>query len=102
MKVETEIKLTPDILAKIFINWGDDEQALFINLVGKHFKESDFDAELQCCYISEHIKKEGKDFIYTLANFVKVQKFDTGSPHFNMLSATYEGSLHNNKGLKHE
>ncbi len=97
MKTEIDINLTPDLLAKMYIGWGNDEQAEFINLIGKHFKKADFDSEYQCCHVADHINKDGKDFLYTLSNFVKVQKFETSSPHFHMLATTYDGSLHNNK-----
>jgi len=90
MKKEIEINLTSNQLAEIFINWGNDEQARFINLIGEHFKQADFNAELQCCYISDEITKYGKNFIYTLANFLKVQKFKDSSPRFEMLINTYE------------
>ena len=91
MKQEIEIALTPDQLAEIFIHWGNDEQAEFINLIGEHFKKADFNAELQCCYMSDDIEKLGKDFIYTLANFLKVQKFTSKSPHYDRLINTYAG-----------
>ena len=90
MKQEIEINLSPDELAEMFIGWGDDDQAEFFNLIGKHFKQADFDAELQCCYMSDRIDKNGKDLIYTLANFIKVQKFTDKSPHFDRLINTYE------------
>jgi hypothetical protein len=73
MKTEIEIDVTPAQLAEMFIHWGNDDQAKFINLVGEHFKKADFDAEMQCCYIAEFITKPGKDFLFTLANFVKVR-----------------------------
>jgi len=91
LKKEIEISMTPDDLAELFIGWGSDEQAKFINLIGEHFKKADFDTELQCCYVSDDITKLGKDFIYTLANFLKVQKFKDSSPHFNRLINTYDG-----------
>jgi len=90
IKKEVKTKLTPDDLAEIFISWGDDEQGEFINLIGKHFKEADFDAELQCCYVSDRINKLGRDFIYTMANFIKTQKFKDTSPHYNRLINTYD------------
>jgi len=69
--INVELNLTPDQLAEVFINWGSDEQANFFNLIGKHFKECDFNAELQCCYLADDINKHGKDFIFTVSNFVK-------------------------------
>jgi len=89
MKTTTEINLTPNQLAECFINWGSDEQGKFINLIGKHFKECDFNSNLQICYMSDHIDKYGKDFLYTISNFVKVQKFDSTSKHFNHLIESY-------------
>ena len=89
IKKEVEINLTANDLAEQFISWGDDQQGEFINLIGKHFKESDFNAELQVCYMSNRINKDGKYFIYTLANFVKVQKFTDKSKHFDMLLNSY-------------
>ncbi len=93
MDYETTIKivLTSDQLAEVFIGWGNDEQAEFFNLIGQHFKEADFNAELQCCYISDDINKAGKDFIYTLANFIKVHKLPPNSPKINMLINSYDG-----------
>ena len=89
-EIKSKIKITPEQLAEVFISWGDDEQAEFINLIGQSFKKADFDAELQCCYMSDRITKHGKDFIYTLANFLKVQKFTDKSPHFDRLINTFE------------
>lgn len=93
MEYETNIKvvLTPYQLAEIYIGWCDNEQAEFINLIGQHFKSAKFDAELQCCYLSDHIDKNGKDFIYTLANFIKVQKLPSNSPKINILINSYNG-----------
>jgi len=90
-KKEIEINTSPKDLAGVFINWGSDEQANFINLVGELFKKADFNAELQCCYVSDNITKFGRDFIYTMANFIKVKKFKDTSPHFNRLINTYDG-----------
>lgn len=88
MKTEIDIDLSIDELAEMFISWDDVKQADFISLVGKHFKKADFDSELQCCFMSKHITKFGKDFIYTLTNFLKVQKFTDKSLHYNMLINT--------------
>jgi hypothetical protein len=88
MKIETNIDLSIDKLAEMFISWDDQKQAGFINLVGKHFKQADFNAELQCCYISDHITKLGKDFIYTMTNFLKVQKFTDKSKKYDGLINT--------------
>jgi len=90
MKKEIEINMSPDELAEMFISWDDHKQADFINLIGQHFKAADFPAELQCCYITQHITKLGRDFIYTLANFLHAQKFTDKSPHYNRLIGTYE------------
>lgn len=88
MKTEIEIDLSIDELAELFIQWDDRKQAGFINLIGKHFKQADFNAELQCCHMADHIEKLGKDFIYTLTNFLKVQKITYKSGHYNMLIGT--------------
>jgi hypothetical protein len=85
MKTEIDIDLSIDELAEMFIEWDDIKQADFINKIGEHFKQADFDAELQCCYISKYITKLGKDFIYTMTNFLKVQKFTDKSGHYDML-----------------
>lgn len=89
-KKEISINLSAQTLADVFINWDSKKQSDFINLVGLSFKRADFDAELQCCYISDEITKFGKDFIYTLANFVKATKFLDSSPHFDRLITTYK------------
>ena len=60
MKTEIDVNLTSDQLAEMFICWGDDEQARFINLIGEHFKKADFNAELQCCCLANGINKLGK------------------------------------------
>jgi len=90
MKTEVDIDLTASELAEMFIGWDDYKQARFLNLVGEHFKQADFDAELQCCFISKHITKWGKDFFYTMTNFLKVQKFSDKSGHYDMLINTCE------------
>jgi hypothetical protein len=87
---KVKITMTPDELAEMFIFWDNHKQAKFINLIGQHFKSADFPAELQCCYISQHITKLGRDFIYTLANFLRVQKFTDKSPHYDRLINTYD------------
>ncbi len=89
MKTEIEITLTPDQLAEMFIHWFSDEQAAFFNLVGKHFKQSDFDSEGQCCSATRDINRDGKDFIYTMANFIQAKNFSYKNPHFNMLINKY-------------
>ncbi|GAH03341.1 unnamed protein product, partial [marine sediment metagenome] len=43
-----------------------------------------------CCYMSDKITKHGKDFIYTMANFLRVQKFTDKSPHYNDLINTFD------------
>ena len=90
MKIEIEPNITHDQLATIFINWGSDEQANFLNIIGRQFKNADWNAEGQCCWIADDINKDGKDFLYTMSNFVKVQKFTMYSKHFGHLINTYE------------
>lgn len=68
MKIELDI--TPDKLAEVFVCWGSDEQANFLNLIGKHFKNADFHSEGQVCWIAGEINQEGKNFVLTLANFI--------------------------------
>jgi hypothetical protein len=98
MKTEIEIDVKSEQLAELFINWDNAEQAMFINLIGEHFKMADFDAEGQCCSITKEITKLGKDFIYTLANFLKVQKVSWRSGHYDMLINMYDGdTLRNTK-----
>jgi hypothetical protein len=91
IKTEVEIPIGPYEIAEIFINMDDHDQALVLNKIGKLFKKADFNAEMQCCAISDKITKSGKDFLYTMANFVKVQKFKGHEPHFGMLINTYLG-----------
>ncbi len=90
-KVEVEVVLTPDQLAEVFISWSDHEQGKFLNLIGKHFKESKFDAEMQCCHLADHVTKTGRDFIYTVANFIKVRGIPLNSPKLNPLINSYDG-----------
>jgi len=89
MKTKIDIDLTANQLAEMFIHWQSDEQAKFFNLIGKHFKKCDFDSEAQCCWLTNDIDKLGKDFIYTIANFLKAQKLNINSPHHNMLINHY-------------
>lgn len=90
MKTEIEVYLTPDDLAETFINLGSDEQANFLNLIGAHFKKADFNAEGQCCYIADDVNKDGRDFIYTVANFVKARGVSCGSPKEIVLLNYYD------------
>lgn len=72
--------ITAEYLARMFVNAGDDEQSEFLNLVGKEFKQAKkrwekgplTAAEMQCCFLSEYINQDGKDFIYCLANFLRL------------------------------
>lgn len=89
MKTEIEIDITPDQLAEMYITWDSKQQADFINLIGKHFKDANFDSELQCCYTAKDIDKNGRDFIYTLANFIKVRGVSSSSPKQNTLINSY-------------
>jgi len=75
-KVTTEVDISSDELAKVFVHMGSDEQADFFNSIGKHFKSVGWDAEMQVCYISDDINKDGKDFIFTLANFIRAKGID--------------------------
>ena len=92
-KTEIEVDISHSQLAEMFIGWGDDQQAGFFNLIGKHFKAAEFSAETQCCYISGEVDQNGKDFIYTLANFLKVQKIPCSSPKEATLLNSYPGGL---------
>ena len=79
--IRNDIEVLASELAKIFVDSGDDEQAEFINLIGKEFKQAKkrwksglfTSAEMQCCYLSNHINQDGKDFIYCLANFLRLK-----------------------------
>lgn len=88
MKTQVEIFLTPDQLAQMFVNWGSDEQAQFLNLVGKHFRSVDWDAEMQACSMVQDIDNNGSAFIYTTANFLKSRGM-INSPKFRQLIHTY-------------
>jgi len=90
MKVNIEIDLTPDDLANLFIECSSDEQGEFLNSVGKHFKRSDFDAELQHLIITDEINEDGKHFIYTLANFLKMQRISCGLSKEETFFNSYE------------
>jgi len=89
MKTIVDITLRPDELAELFISMDSVEQAHFINLIGEAFNNCDFDAEMQCCYIADTVNKDGRDFLYTVSNFVKVAKFNTNSPKIDMLINHY-------------
>jgi hypothetical protein len=90
MKTEIEINLTPEQLAASFIHWSSDEQANFINLIGKQFKLCDFSAEEQCCWLANDINKDGKDFIFTVANFLKCIGLPSSSPKIDTLINSYD------------
>lgn len=90
IKAHVDIFLTPDQLAEAFISWGDGEQGKFLDLIGRHFKDSKFDAELQCCYLAGNVTKDGRDFIYTVANFLKVRGIPSSSPKLNQLIDSYD------------
>ncbi len=90
MKTEVEIDLTPDQLAEAFVNCGSDKQGRFLNLTGKYFRASGFNAEMQCRGIADYIEKDGRDFIYTVANFLKVRGIPCGSPKEDTLINSYD------------
>jgi hypothetical protein len=94
MKVTNNIEndITPQQLAAAFVNGGSDEQAEFFNLIGKCFKEAEFDAELQCCYIADDINKDGKDFLFTLSNFLKARGIGSDSKITTLLGV-YETEI---------
>lgn len=89
MITTVEIDLTSDQIAEAFISMGSDEQAKFLNLIGKHFKAANFHAETQCLYLSEEIDKDGRDFIYTVANFLKARGIPCGAPKESALLNSY-------------
>jgi hypothetical protein len=89
IKMEADIDLTPNQLAEMFVNWGNHEQALFLNLIGLNFRKVEWDGEWQCHSITEEIDNNGRDFIYTLANFLKVKNIPSTSPKFNHLIDFY-------------
>lgn len=93
MKTQIEIEITPDQLAESFVNWRSDEQAKFFNLIGSHFKKAPFNAESQCCYLVDDINNDGKDFIFTVANFLKARGIPCGSPKENILLNFYKGGI---------
>ena len=88
-KTEIEIDITPDQLAEMFVCWSDCEQSEFINLIGHHFKKVSWHGEGQICSIAYKVDQIGKDFIYTLANFLKVTKIKCNSPKHNDLINAY-------------
>ena len=89
--VTHEVDMTIDQLAELFINWDSRQQAEFLNKVGHHFRHADFPAEMQCAYMTDEIKKDGKDFIFTLANFLKCKGVPSSSPKWGKLLNHYGG-----------
>jgi hypothetical protein len=81
MRIEfNDYKISAQELAQMFVDSGSDEQAEFINQIGKEFKKArerwgkaGSAAEMQCCYLSDDIDQDGKDFIYCLANYLKMR-----------------------------
>ena len=90
IKGNVEINLTSDDLAKLFIEWGSDKQGEFFNLIGKHFECAHFNAEMQSLAITDEINEDGKHFIYTLANFLKVQGISCGLSKEETLLNSYK------------
>ena len=90
MKTEVEIDLSADDLAKIFVQWSSYEQGEFFNLIGKHFKIAKFSAQMQISYISDAISRDGRDFLFTLANFHKARGVSADSPKAIKLLNFYE------------
>jgi len=84
-----EIDLTPDQIAEFFISMESYEQSRFLNMIGKHFKDAHFDAEYQCLWLAKEIDKDGRDFIYTVANFLKARGISFGAPKEKALLNSY-------------
>jgi hypothetical protein len=89
MELNAKATVTSKQLAEYFIGLGSDEQAEFLNLIGESFKKADFNAEMQCCWLAKDIDKNGRDFIYTVANFVKVR--GVSGPKVDTLINSYPG-----------
>lgn len=89
MKKELEIEMTPSELAEVFVNWGDDEQAEFIDLIGAHFKAVDWDSQMQVLCMSKRLSRNASDFIFTAANFLKARGFDWNSPKYDWMINFY-------------
>ena len=89
MKTCIEIDIKIDDIVKDFVSSGSDEQALLFNSIGKAFKECDFNSELQFCYIVDNIDKDGKNFIFALANFLKARGM-TNSPKLDVMISAYD------------
>jgi len=85
MKIIVETNININEVSEAFVLSGSDEQAAFFNNVGKAFKDCGFNDELQCCYIVDDIDKNGKNFIFTLANFLKARGLKNYSKSDTML-----------------
>ena len=89
LKQEVTLNITPEKMAAQYVRWGSDQQGRFLNLVGKAFKDANYDAETQVCYLVDDVNKDGRDFVYTVANFLKVRGIPCGSPKEDTLINSY-------------
>jgi len=89
MKYASEIDVSMEEIFSTFVHSGSDDQAKFFNTIGKAFKESGYDFEMQYIGIVNDLNKDGKDFIYTLANFLKAKGM-ASSPKMETLLSSYE------------
>lgn len=97
--MSTTVDIEPSELAEMFANAGDDEQAQFINMVGKFFGLPAFNSESQICSIANNLDQDGLNFVYTLANFAKARNMECGSPKEHTLINTYPDPVPVQHGL---
>ncbi|ACL06281.1 hypothetical protein Dalk_4603 [Desulfatibacillum aliphaticivorans] len=86
---QVEVNICPQEAAEIFSEWSDEDQAKFFSLIGERFRAAKW-GETQTNYMADCIDKSGRDFIYTLANFMKVRGIPDTSPKYNKLICSYE------------
>jgi len=93
-KTQIEIDISPVELAKVFSQYGSDEQALFFSTVAEEFKNfPSCGGDMQFVYMAKDMGVKGKNWIYTLANYLKTKHIDVNAPKFDMLSKSYPEQL---------
>ncbi len=82
IEAKTGVEITAEELAEAFVGACSDEQAEFLNAVGKAFGAAEWWVEMQYIYIAEEVNIDGKRFLFALANWVKSRGLVSESPHW--------------------
>lgn len=57
MEIPVEVKITPEMMAKVFWCLCSDEQALFFEALGKEIDGDTYHAQVQWFYLEEELRK---------------------------------------------